>query len=173
MLLAGIFMLIASGLFDMVAPSINTVENRNLDDVHSGVNLNNLNKINDLEKAVASNPNDHQRLLELAHLLNDSRLYDKAVQYYTQYLKSHPDDTDVKVDMGVCYFELKKYDDAVAEMESALKINPDHQIAHFNLGIVNMSMGNMDKAKEWWRKSIQINPTNNIGQKAQELLNSN
>ena len=138
----------------------------------SGVNLNNIQKINELEARVKANPNDKESILALAHLKNDSGMYEQAILNYKQYLKMDPKDADVRVDMGVCYYNLGDFKTAISQMETALKYNPHHQIAFLNLGIVNLSAGNIEKSKEWLNKAIQQNPDNSVGKRAKELLES-
>lgn len=173
---AGVLILIASGSFDEPAAVVgqNTTQQHNhSDNPHGGVDMNSLQKINQLEQAYESNPENTQALVDLAHLLNDSGFYEKAIQRYNEYLKISPDNADVWVDMGVCYYQLQNFESAISAMNKGLEIQPEHQIAHFNLGIVYMASGSMDKAKNWWRKAVNLNPNTNIGKKAQDLLNSN
>ncbi|MFZ1282160.1 MAG: tetratricopeptide repeat protein [Ignavibacteriaceae bacterium] len=136
----------------------------------SSVNLNNINMINDLEAKIKQNPKDFKSLLELAHLKNDSGLFDAAILNYKTYLETNPKDADARVDLGVCYFNLQDFTNAIKEMETALKYVPNHQIAHLNLGVVNLSAGNIAKSKEWLQKAFDLNPTNEIGKKAEQLL---
>lgn len=167
-----IFMILyISGVFDQ--PKLPQSQNMNFNSNqmnNSGVDLSAVQKINELEAKVKSNPNDHQTLLELAHLRMDSGFYEQAIQNYKTYLEHHPDDADVRVDMGVCYFNLKDFDTALKEMEKALQYNPKHQIAHLNLGVVNLNMGNLEKAKEWFRKTVELNPNTDAAKRAQQLL---
>lgn len=169
----GTFVLIASGIFD--SPSVKNDEHVHTNSAmpNSSTNLNVINEINKLENIVKSNPSNHEALLNLGHLLNDNGYFDRALVKYELYLKDHPDNVDVIVDMGVCYFELKKYDKSINVIKSALEIDPKHQIANFNLGIVNFANNNIAEAKLWWEKARDINPSSNIGKKAEELLKSN
>lgn len=159
----------SSGSFDN--PGVSKSPGSNTDDVHKGVDLQYIQRINTLEEELKTNP-DNVKLLELAHLLNDSGLKEKAIEKYQIYLKTNPKDADVLVDMGVCFFELGKNEDALRYMKEALKYQPQHQIAHLNLGIVSLSAGLHDEAIEWWKKAFALNPANSIGKRAQELINS-
>lgn len=171
LILAGVI-LITSGTFDIPESKQAPVNQMPDDNIHNHVDLGALQKINELEEQVKNNPGNLNLLLSLGHLLNDSGIYDKAVERYQTYLKSRPTDTDVLVDMGVCYFELKQLDNAQSAMEKALQINPDHQIGNFNLGIVLLSKGQHDLAVKYWKKAIEINPDSEIGKRAAELINS-
>lgn len=166
-----LFILLSSGMLDSNTQVVNPVnQNQQQVGTNSGVNLNNMQMINDLEAKVKQNPDDQKSLLDLAHLKNDSGLFDAAIQNYKTYLEKNPADADARVDMGVCYFNLRDYPNAIKEMETALKYVPDHQIAHLNLGVVNLSAGNVEKSKEWLQKAYDLNPTNEIGIKAEQLL---
>ncbi|MDT3696142.1 MAG: tetratricopeptide repeat protein [Ignavibacterium sp.] len=161
----------SSGMLDSSSGVVSSVnQNEQQEVTNSGVNLNSLQAINELEAKVKQNPDDQQSLLELAHLKNDSGLFEAAIQNYKTYLEKNPADADARVDMGVCYFNLRDYPNAIKEMEAALKYVPNHQIAHLNLGVVNLSAGNLSKSKEWLQKAYDLNPTNEIGQKAEQLL---
>ena len=176
-LVAGIavvaIILLTSGMFDSI-PVTNVPVNQNQQqgNVSSGVNLNNMQMINDLEAKIKLNPEDYQSLLELAHLKNDSGLFEAAIQNYKTYLEKNPKDADARIDMGVCYFNLKDFPNAIKEMETALKYEPNHQIALLNLGVVNLSAGNLEKSKEWLKKAVELDPTSEVGKKAEQLLNN-
>jgi len=137
-----------------------------------GVDLNSVQRINELEAAVEANPGDMEKTLQLGHLLMDSRLFERAVIYYKKYLTADPRKADVLVDMGVCFFELRDYASADSVMREAVKINPRHQIAHMNLGVVNMNWGKMEQAREWLRKAVDIDPSSEHGIRAKSLLES-
>lgn len=169
LILVGAVLVYSSGIFDPAPPAVSS-QQADLNNPHAGVDLNHLEQISSLEATIKKNPKDFQSLLELAHLLNDSGLKERAIEKYNLYLKQFPKEANVWVDMGVCYFETGKSAEAMSSMEKALKINPRHQIANLNLGIVNMSAGNTDKAIGYWKKAIEIDSTNEIGQKAKELI---
>ena len=166
----GFIILLAAGIFDR--PPTTNVNSNVTQGQGSGVDLNSLQRINELEEKVKNNPDDKTSLLELAHLRNDSGFYEKAIEDYEKYLKMVPNDADVRVDMGVCYYNLRNFDAAIKSMTEALKYKPSHQIAHLNLGIVNLAAGNVEKSKEWLRKAVQIDPNSDAGKRAQELLSS-
>ncbi len=169
----GVFLLFVSGIFDSVEVTAQQqFQNTENHDHETSVDLNKINEINRLAEIVKKNPENHETLLKLGHLLNDNGFYARAIEKYNKYISIHPDNADVIVDMGVCYFELKQYDKAIETIKSALKVNPKHQIAHFNLGIVNIANNNLAEAKEWCKKARDIDPNSNIGKKAENLLKS-
>ncbi len=163
-----VIILLTTGVLDKAeVQTNNTPSNTN-----SGINLNNLSEINNLEQIVANNPADLSSLLTLANLQQDNGMFEKAIINYKKYLDVNPSDPDARIDMGVCYFSLSDHDSAIKEMEKALEFNPVHQIGHLNLGVVNLNAGNLDISKEWLRKAIEINPNSDAGKRAQDLLNS-
>jgi uncharacterized membrane protein YvbJ len=169
-LIGGFIILFAAGIFDKpVSSNINTNVNQNQ---NPGVDLSAVQKINELEAAVKANPENNEALLELAHLRNDSGMFEKAIENYKEYLSRVPADADARIDMGVCYYNLGRYNEAIDAMNKALEYSPDHQIGHLNLGIVNLASGNIEKSREWLQKAVALGPENEVGKRAQELLTS-
>jgi|SRR5690554_345655 len=166
-----LIILIASGVFSTPAPTnfTGTTQQQNQG---SGVDLSALQRINELEASVKANPDNNQLLLELAHLRNDSGMYEKAIENYIEYLNRVPDDADARIDMGVCYYNLGRYEEAKQAMTKALEYSPEHQIGHLNLGIVNLAAGNIAESKEWLKKAVDLDPDTEVGKRAKELLNS-
>lgn len=165
-----IVILIFSGLLNTLIVPVNTASvNTNQ---NSGIDLNNLKKINDLEAVIKANPSDTTSILELANLKNDAGMFEQAIVNYKQYLSLVPNDPAARIDMGICYYNLQNFDTAINEMEQALKYDPKLQIGYLNLGIVNLAAGKMEKSKEWLKKAVNIDPDSENGKKAQELLSS-
>jgi cytochrome c-type biogenesis protein CcmH/NrfG len=126
--------------------------------------------IEELEKKVAANPSDHESLLKLANLLHDSRMYEKAISRYEEYLQHYPDDANARVDLGICYFDLDKLEEAKRQIHRALQVEPGHVLAHFNMGIVYLRQRDLKTANEWFRKTIELDPTGPAGRRAKEFL---
>lgn len=163
--------LLTSGVFES-QPSVTSNISGNTQNNESGINLNNIQQINELEAKLKANPNDRETLLKLAHLQNDSGFYEKAIPLYQKYLAQVPSDADARIDMGVCYYNIRDYDSAIKEIKIALTYKPDHQIGNLNLGIVNLAAGNMKEAMKWLQKAVDLGPETDIGKRAKELLNS-
>lgn len=164
-----IAVLLISGVFDSgIQNNPGQMNNQS----NSGVSLTNLEEINELENKIKADPDDMESTLHLAHLLQDSELFERAIINYKKYLEKNPENADVRVDMGICFYNLGDYAAAINEIENALKYQPKHQIAHLNLGIVNLTAQNIDVSKEWFRKAVELDPQSEAGKRAQELLNS-
>jgi tetratricopeptide (TPR) repeat protein len=169
-ILVFIIALIASGVFDSRVQSDLIQTNTQSQD--PGVNMTNMQEISELENKVAANPEDIESTLHLAHLLQDSGLFEKAITNYKKYLDKNQENADARVDMAICYYNLSDYNTAIAEMEAAIKYQPKHQIAHLNLGIVNLTARNIEASKMWFQKTVDIDPNSEAGKRAQELLTS-
>ena len=59
----------------------------------------------------------------------------KGIEYYTTYLRSEPDDGDVRTDMSVLYFYIGETDRAIQEASEVIQAEPEHVNANFNLGV--------------------------------------
>jgi len=165
-----VFALLATGAFDSgISESVTMVNEQTST---GGVDLANLEEINQLEEKLKANPEDMESTLHLSHLLQDAGLYDKAIVSYKKYLEKNPKNADARVDMAICYYNLNDYNNAINEMETAIKYQPSHQLAHLNLGIVNLAAQNLDASKAWFKKAVELDPNSEAGKRAQELLNS-
>ncbi|MBF4509685.1 MAG: PIN domain-containing protein [Clostridia bacterium] len=59
----------------------------------------------------------------------------KGIEYYSRYLQTQPDDTEVRTDMAALHFYAGATDRAIQEATTVLEARPDHIQANFNLGI--------------------------------------
>ena len=164
--------LFVSGIFDSGIKNVVPPVNNQTQTSGNEVSLAKLDEINELQNKIDANPDDLESTLHLAHLSQDSGLYERAIINYKKYLDKNPENADARVDMGICYYNLGNYAKAIEEMETALKYKPNHQIACLNLGIVNLTAQNVDASKEWFRKAVEIDPGSEAGKRAEELLNS-
>jgi len=132
-----------------------------------------------LERAVAENPDDVHARLALANALQDNGAYARAIELYKDYLATHPEDPDARVDMGICYFELARtdsvhggafYDLAISEMTSAFERMPTHQSAAFNLGIVYLTGGNLEQSNKWFERAAALDSSSSLGRRAKQML---
>ncbi|MBN8547652.1 MAG: tetratricopeptide repeat protein [Ignavibacteria bacterium] len=180
LLLAGMFILIGSGVF----------ESPKAVDPHAGHNhppgeghdqpANPIGKnpaldpqIMNLEKQLAESPDNLDVMLNLAHSYFDSGMFEKAVPLYKKYLEKKPNIPDVIVDLGVCYFNMQDLKQAEESFKKALTIDPKHQIAHLNMGVVSLSNNNKDEATKWLTKTIELDPNSNPAKQAQSILEKN
>lgn len=109
--------------------------------------------------AVNKDPNDFDSLVKLGNLFYDGQQYPSAIEYYERALAIHPENPDVRTDMGTAYWYTGNADKAIAAMETSLKYRPGHPQTLFNLGWVRWQ-GKADPkgAVEAWQKLLKANP---------------
>jgi len=105
------------------------------------------------------NPNDFDSLVKLGNLFYDGQQFPSAIQYYERALAIHPENPDVRTDMGTAYWYTGNADKALAAMETSLKYRPGHPQTLFNLGWVRWQ-GKRDPkgAIEAWQQLLKANP---------------
>jgi len=109
--------------------------------------------------AVNRNPNDYDSLIKLGNLYYDGQQFQSAIQYYERALALHPENADVRTDMGTAYWYAGNADKALAEMQTSLKYRPGHPQTLFNLGWVRWQGKSDPKgAVEAWQQLLKANP---------------
>lgn len=112
-----------------------------------------------LLEAVNRNPNDYESLVKLGNVFYDGQQFPNAIQYYERALALHPENPDVRTDMGTAYWYTGNADKAVAAMETSLKYRPGHPQTLFNLGWVRwQGKGDAKGAVEAWQQLLKANP---------------
>jgi cytochrome c-type biogenesis protein CcmH/NrfG len=89
-----------------------------------------------LIEVVNKDPNDFDSLVKLGNLYYDGQQFPNAIQYYERALLIHPENPDVRTDMGTAYWYTGNAEKALASMETSLKYRPGHPQTLFNLGWV-------------------------------------
>ncbi len=109
--------------------------------------------------AVNQNPNDFDALVKLGNMFYDGQEFPSAIQYYERALAIHPENPDVRTDMGTAYWYTGNADKALAAMQTSLKYRPGHPQTLFNLGWVRWQ-GKQDPkgAIEAWQQLLKANP---------------
>jgi tetratricopeptide (TPR) repeat protein len=83
---------------------------------------------------------------------------EKARNYYEKILAQEPDNSDVKVKLGVTYTITANPMQGITMIREVLNKDPDNQLALFNLGLLSMQSGQYDKAVERFERLLSINP---------------
>jgi cytochrome c-type biogenesis protein CcmH/NrfG len=119
-----------------------------------------------LLEALNKNGNDYESLVQLGNVYYDGQQYQNAIQYYARALAIHPENPDVRTDMGTAYWYTGNPDKAIEAMRTALKYRPGHAQSLFNLGWV-LWQGKADPkgAIAAWQELLKANP--NYPQKQQ------
>ena len=109
--------------------------------------------------AINKDSNDFDSLVKLGNLFYDGQQFSIAIQYYERALNIHPENPDVRTDMGTAYFYNGNADQAITELQTSLKYRPGHAQALFNLGWVRWQ-GKQDPkgASAAWQQLLKENP---------------
>lgn len=112
-----------------------------------------------LMELISKNPNDYDSLVKLGNLFYDGQQFPNAIQFYERALSIHPENADVRTDMGTAYWYAGNADKAVEAMELSLKYRPGHPQTLFNLGWV-LWQGKADPkgAVNAWQELLKANP---------------
>jgi len=112
-----------------------------------------------LLEIVSKSPNDYDSLVKLGDLFYDGKQFTSAIGYYERALVIHPDNPDVRTDMGTAYWYNGDAERAIAELQTSLKYRPGHPQTLFNLGWVRWQ-GKADPkgAVEAWEQLLKANP---------------
>jgi len=112
-----------------------------------------------LLEAVNKNPNDYDSLVKLGNVYYDGKQYPNAISYYQRALAIHPENADVRTDMGTAYWYSGDADKAITTMQASLKYRPGHPQTLFNLGWVRwQGKGDPKGAVEAWQELLKANP---------------
>ena len=109
--------------------------------------------------AVNKDPHDYDSLVKLGNLFYDGQQFSGAIQYYERALVIHPENPDVRTDMGTAYFYTGNSDRAISELQKSWKYRPGHPQTLFNLGWVRWQ-GKQDPkgASDAWQQLLKDNP---------------
>jgi len=112
-----------------------------------------------LLEAVKKDPNDYDSLVKLGDVLYDGQQFASAIGYYERALAIHPENPDVRTDMGTAYWYTGNADKALEAMQISLKYRPGHPQTLFNIGWVRWQ-GKADPkgAIEAWQQLLKANP---------------
>jgi cytochrome c-type biogenesis protein CcmH/NrfG len=108
---------------------------------------------------VEKDPGDYDSLVKLGNVYYDGQQYRSAISFYERALKIHPENSDVRTDMGTAYWYAGDASKALETMEASLKYQPGHPQTLFNLGWVRwQGKGDPKGAIEAWQQLLKANP---------------
>ena len=98
-------------------------------------------------------------MLGLSYLQADE--FEQATSAFENGLEFHPDDENLRFNLGAAYDKLDRFPDVVREMEAVLALNPDHTDALNYLGYSYADRGiNGDEAVELTSRAVALKPDN-------------
>ncbi len=129
--------------------------------------------VSQLEAMIKARPTDTTPLRELGNTYFDwgsylafekkdtrraAEKFFRAIQNYQNYLKTNPDDPDVRTDLAACLFYLNQSEAALKELEKVIKGHPDHEPARFNYALTLEKMGRKKEAIQSWEEFLRLFP---------------
>ena len=121
-------------------------------------------KISDLEKKVASNPDDGKAWNELGHLYLNDRQSKQGIQAFKKFLELNPNDSHAWNDLGIMYRQNKQPAEAVAAFDKAIEIEPRSEESRFRKGAVLMQdLNDPEGCIKVWEEILEVNPSATTG----------
>ena len=72
--------------------------------------------------------------------------------------RTHPQDSQVRINLGNTYYDMGRFDAAISWYEEALQLEPDNVDVGTDLGTAYLYTGNPIKAVERYKRSLEIDP---------------
>jgi tetratricopeptide (TPR) repeat protein len=92
----------------------------------------------------------------------------KALEYYSQNLKLHPNDPECYIDRANSYFVSKSWDWAIKDYSMSLDLKPGNSDIWLNKGIALLNIGKTEDACHDFRKSLSLG-----NKRASEYISNN
>ncbi len=80
----------------------------------------------------------------------------KALEYFSENLKLHPDDPMCYIDRANSYLSLKSWDPAIKDYSMSLDLDPDNSDAWLNKGTAQLNSGKTADACHDFRQSLRL-----------------
>lgn len=118
------------------------------------------------------NPKDESALLGMAEISYEQQAFDKASEFYAQYLTIRPEDLQTKANYASALSFAGKSDESIKELYSVLKSKPkDFQATAF-LSIAFARKGDMKKAIEVGKEALTYAPDEEAKKRLTGFINS-
>ncbi len=116
-------------------------------------------KIKTLKEIIQKDPRNLPAWVELGNLYFDSDQPKEAIEAYSKYLATKPDNPDVRTDMGIMYRRLGEFDRALEEFRKAAQSDPKHFNSRYNIGIVLLhDKQDIKGAIKAWEDYLKVDP---------------
>lgn len=113
---------------------------------------------NELEQAIAINPNNAQIQENLARCYANVRRLGEAIGYYEKALQLDPELVSAHVGIGKALARTGAMDRAVEHFETAVRISPNYDEALMCLGSAMAMQGNTRAAASHFQAVLKVNP---------------
>jgi cytochrome c-type biogenesis protein CcmH/NrfG len=123
-------------------------------------------KIQTLKEIIKKDPKNLAAWVELGNLYFDTNQPKEAIEAYSQYLVSKPDNPDVRTDMGIMFRSLGQFDRAIEEFRKAAQSDPKHANSRYNIGLVLLhDKQDIKGAVKAWEEYLKVDPNSERAQR--------
>jgi len=127
-------------------------------------------KLDELEKYVASNPNDTAKTREYADMLVSAHNADKAIELFDNILKKDNNRVDILSKLSILYYNKNDFLKADQYIERILALDPSNTEAQYNLGVVKVRIGDIQAAQKQWEDLLANHPNTKMSDMAKKSL---
>ena len=121
-------------------------------------------KILELEKKVASNPDDGQAWNELGHLYLNDHQPKQGIRAFKKVLDLNPNNAHAWTDLGIMYRQNKQPVEAVAAFDKAIEIEPRSEEPRYRkAGVLMQDLNDPEGAIKAWEELLKVNPSARLG----------
>ena len=128
-------------------------------------------QIQTLKEIVKKDPKNLPAWVELGNLYFDTDQPKEAIEAYSRYLASKPDNPDVRNDLGIMYRKLGQFDRALEEFRKAAQSDPKHVNSRYNIGLVLLHDKQDTKgAIKAWEDYLKVDPNSERAQRVRAQI---
>ena len=109
----------------------------------------------DLASAADQAATEHFLLGRHYHMV---RLFDEAVEEYSQAIELDPDYAPAYFYRGLVHIWLEEWKDALADMQSVVALDPEQAFAHHVSGLMHMRQEQYDEAIAAYSRAVELRP---------------
>ena len=113
-------------------------------------------------RAIDRDPTFAEPLLALAALHGEAERYGKAIDLYRHYLKTQPNDVDVRFLLGHTALLARRYDEAAAAYSKVAAARPNWAAAHGGLGYALLMTDQPQRATRAYSRTLELNPDSTL-----------
>ena len=99
-------------------------------------------------------------LIDMAHKYQDKGNYLKAINYYTELIKTNKEDFYAYYNRGWNKAHLGKHVEALKDFEKVIELDPNFTMAYINRGSMNYYLGNYSDSITDYNKAIKLDQKN-------------
>lgn len=127
------------------------------------------NSLEELEKALELKFQNSEILKLIASCYYKTENYEKASDFYSQYLLQEPKDLDAIIDSASSLYNLGKYTESIELLNKALQIENNSATAHLNRAFALYMLQNYQEADKDFDKIVALEKSGNLNKEIQAI----